>query len=178
MNRPPAPDGGEFGFIARHFAPLARGEPGAFDLTDDAAVLTPEPGRQTVVTTDVLVSGVHFLPDTPPADVAHKALSVNLSDLAAMGARADAYTLGVAVPRGADSPDDAWWDAFCGRLAALQAHTGVVLVGGDTVSTPGPLSLSVTALGSVPAGRALRRAGAAAGDLVCLSGTVGDAALG
>ncbi|MCP5369023.1 MAG: thiamine-phosphate kinase [Hyphomicrobiales bacterium] len=168
---------GEFAIIARHFAPLAAGEPGALGLLDDAAVLDIPPGQQVVVTTDCLVAGVHFLAEATAAEVAHRALAVNLSDLAAMGAAPRAYTLALALPENLRKSED-WIAAFSETLNAVQGEFGIVLAGGDTVSTPGPLTVTVTALGTVAAGRALRRGGAAAGEGVFVSGTVGDAALG
>jgi thiamine-monophosphate kinase len=169
----PLPD--EFSLIARYFAPLAEGRAGAEGLTDDAAFLTLDPAQELVVTADALVAGVHFLSQDPPALVARKALRVNLSDLAAKGARPLAYFMTAAFPPGVD---EAWLAAFCSGLAADQAEYGVALMGGDTTSTPGPLTLSITALGQVPRGRALKRRAAKAGDAVVVSGTLGDAALG
>lgn len=166
---------GEFGRIARLLGPLAAGFPGALALTDDAAVFAPPPGRDLVVTTDAMVEGVHYLADDPPADVAAKLLRVNLSDLAAMGADPLAYTLTTALPR---AVDDGWLAAFAEGLAADQARFGIALMGGDSVSVPGVPVLSVTAVGTVPAGRAVRRAGARAGDVVAVTGTIGDAAFG
>ncbi|MBT5108862.1 MAG: thiamine-phosphate kinase [Rhodospirillaceae bacterium] len=166
---------GEFERIARYFAPLAAGFPGAFGLTDDAAVLAPSPGHEFAVTTDTIVEGVHFVGDEPPAQIAAKMLRVNLSDIAAMGARAVAYTLNVAL-----RPDvnDDWLDGFCAGLRADQDKFGVHLMGGDSVATHGPVVLTVTAFGEAPCGRALRRNGATPGDLIFVSGTIGDAALG
>ncbi|MBT3361102.1 MAG: thiamine-phosphate kinase [Rhodospirillales bacterium] len=170
MTRP-----GEFEVIRRHFAPLAQSFPGALNLTDDAAVLDVPEGRELVVTSDALVSGVHFLADDPPADIAAKALRVNLSDLASMGAQPLAYTLAAAL---SDVIDDEWLRAFAEGLGRDQVEFGIGLIGGDTVATPGPLTLSICAFGSVPKGRALRRSGANPGDLVFVSGTIGDATLG
>lgn len=174
---PPAADGrlGEFGRIDRFFKPLAAGSPGSLGLTDDAALFGLAPGRELVVTTDAVVGGVHFLPGDPPAEVAVKALGVNVSDLAAMAADPLGYTLALAMPKGCD---DAWLAAFAGGLAEAQRLFAIGLLGGDSVATPGPLVVSVTALGTVPAGRALRRNGARAGDAVFVTGTLGDAALG
>ncbi|MFN8927640.1 MAG: thiamine-phosphate kinase, partial [Rhodospirillales bacterium] len=166
---------GEFGRIARLLRPLAAGFPGALALTDDAAVFAPPPGRDLVVTTDAMVEGVHYLPDDPPGDVAAKLLRVNLSDLAAMGADPLAYTLTTALPR---SVDDGWLAAFAAGLAADQVRFGIALMGGDSVSVPGVPVLSVTAVGTVPAGRAVRRGGARAGDAIAVTGTIGDAAFG
>jgi len=166
---------GEFELIAKYFAPLARGEPGAFGLTDDAAMTTPKPGHDTVVTTDTIVAGVHFFPDDPPATIAQKALRVNVSDLAAKGAVPRAYVLAAALPA---PVDEEWLGAFVAGLKRDQKRFGIALVGGDTVATPGPLTLSITAFGDVPRGKMLRRAGARAGDDVWVSGTIGDAGLG
>ncbi|HEV7370933.1 thiamine-phosphate kinase [Arenibaculum sp.] len=180
---PPASDGprpagdrlGEFDRIDRFFRPLAAGNPASLGLTDDAALLALAPDRELVVTTDALVEGVHFLPGDPPADVAVKALGVNVSDLAAMAADPLGYTLALAMPRGCD---DAWLEAFAGGLAEAQRLFAIALLGGDSVATPGPLVISVTAMGTVPKGRALRRGTARAGDAVFVTGTFGDAALG
>lgn len=165
----------EFELIARYFAPLARGSAGAEGLTDDAAFIDVDPAMALVVTADALVAGVHFRPEDPPGLVARKALRVNLSDLAAKGARPLGYLLTITLPRHLDA---AWVEAFCAGLAADQAEFGITLMGGDTTSTPGPLTLSITAFGTVPRGRALKRSAAQAGDTVVVSGTIGDAALG
>lgn len=170
MKRP-----GEFDLIAKYFAPLAAGMPGALGLGDDAAIITPAPGREIVTTVDALTEGVHFLPDDPPGDIARKMLRCNLSDLAAMGARPIGYLMTTALN---DRVDEAWLAAFVAGLAQDQREFGIGLLGGDTTSTPGLLSLTVTAFGDVPAGRALRRNGSRAGDLVMVSGTIGDGALG
>jgi thiamine-monophosphate kinase len=163
---------GEDSLIARYFRPLAT-DPGAFDLGDDAAVLKSS-GDELVVTTDAIVEGVHFLPDDPPDTVARKALRVNLSDLAAKGAAPAGFVLTLAVR----SPDDAWLAPFARALGQDAEHFQCPLLGGDTVSTPGPLMISIAAFGRVPSGKMIRRAGAAAGDRVVVSGTIGDAALG
>lgn len=172
-------DLGEFDIIRRFFAPLAAATPGAFGLVDDAAVLTVPPGRLPVVTTDTLVSGVHF-PDDEGADViGERALAVNVSDLAAMAASPLAYTLALALPTAwGASIRERWLDAFVSGLDRGQHRFSIALVGGDTVATPGPLTITVTALGSVEAGRELRRSTARAGDIVHVTGTIGDAALG
>lgn len=170
---------GEFDIIARHFAPLAAGLPGALGLLDDAALIDPGPGQTLVVTTDTVVAGVHFPHDAEPEQVAAKVLGVNLSDLAAMGAQPLAYLLAAALPAGWPVGElERWLSRLVGRLAADQATFGVALIGGDTVATPGPLSLTVTAIGAVAAGRALLRSGARVGDRIFVSGTIGDAALG
>jgi thiamine-monophosphate kinase len=160
----------EFDLIARLFAPLATA-PGAFGLRDDAAAIPPRAGHDLVVTTDALVAGVHFLGDDPPQTVAKKALRVNLSDLAAKGAEPAGYLLALSLPRAIDV---AWLEAFARGLSEDQRTFGLLLLGGDTTSTPGPLTLAITALGHLPSGTMLRRAGAAPGDAVFVSGTIGD----
>ncbi len=178
MDRPvlSAQDSREFDLIARLFEPLARGYSGALGLRDDAALLAPpDHDTQRVVTTDCLVAGVHFNADDPPASIAAKALRVNLSDLAAMGAAPEAYTLAVAIPKGTAQD---WLDAFAHQLGEDQAQYAVSLIGGDTVSTPGPMTLSITAIGQVPAQQALQRSTASPGDNIYVSGTLGDGALG
>jgi thiamine-monophosphate kinase len=164
----------EDGLIARFFRPLAT-TPGAAGLMDDAATYTPPAGHDLVLTTDAVVAGVHFFPEDPPAAIARKALRVNLSDLAAKGARPVGYLLTVGLP--ADWTAQ-WLEAFAGGLAADQQAYGIPLLGGDTVKTPGPVFVSITAMGVVPEGRALRRSGAAAGDRIYVSGTIGDGAVG
>lgn len=165
----------EFGRIARFFAPLAAGFPGALGLTDDAALVAPGEGRELVVTTDALVADVHFRSQDPPDLIARKALRVNLSDLAAMGAVPICYTLATILP---DACGEEWLAAFVRGLAADQAEFKIALAGGDSVRTPGPATLSITAIGAVETGRALRRSGARPGDRVYVSGTIGDGALG
>jgi thiamine-monophosphate kinase len=165
---------GEFEFIARRLRPLATA-PGALALADDAALLDPRPGMQLVLTKDAMVAGVHFLADDPPGRIAQKLLRVNLSDLAAMGATPIGYLLALARPR---AIEDDWLAAFCAGLADDNAAFGISVLGGDTVSTPGPLTLSLTAIGEVPTGEALLRDGARPGDDIWVSGTLGDAALG
>jgi thiamine-monophosphate kinase len=164
---------GEFDLIGRYFAPLAG--PGAFGLGDDAAVLTPTPGRQLVYTADAIIAGVHFLEDDPAGDVGAKLLGVNLSDLAAMGAEAVGYLITTAWPR---DLNEAWIAAFAQGLAEGQAAYSVTLLGGDTVATAGPLSLSLMAIGELPTDSALRRNGARAGDHIYVSGRIGDAGVG
>ena len=163
----------EFALIARHFRPLAG--PGALDLQDDAAIVAPPAGRDLVLTIDAMVAGVHFLPDDPPDLVARKLLRVNLSDLAAKGAVPLGYLMTVSTPR--STPDD-WFAGFAAGLAHDQAAFGITLLGGDTTSTPGPVSLSLTAIGHVAPGAMVRRTGAAPGDGVWVTGTIGDGALG
>ena len=162
----------EDNLIARYFRPLAT-DPGAFGLTDDAAVLKAD-GFDIVVNTDAIVEGVHFLPDDPADTIARKALRVNLSDLAAKGATPAGFVLTLALR----DTDEAWLSEFARGLGEDAAAFGCPLLGGDTVSTPGPLMISVTALGRVPVGKMVRRFGAAVGDLVVVTGSIGDAALG
>lgn len=164
----------EFGLIAAHFAPLAAARPGAFGLEDDAAAIPVPPGRTLVAAADALVAGVHFHAGDSAETAAARALRCNLSDLAAMGAAPHGYLLCLALPR---ETREEWVAAFAAQLARDQAEFGIALLGGDTAATPGPLTISVTALGFVEEGRLLRRSGARPGDLVCVSGTVGDAAL-
>ena len=165
----------EFETIAALFRPLTGGAPEAADLLDDAAFLPPRPGQELVVTTDALVEGVHFLPDDPPDLVARKLLRVNLSDLAAKAAEPFGYLLTVAWPPHWGEGHRA---AFARGLAEDQARYGVRLLGGDTVSTPGPFTASLTAFGYAPEGRVVRRSGARPGDAVYVSGTIGDGWLG
>jgi len=164
---------GEFERIRRFFAPLAG--PGGLGLLDDAAVVNCRAGRCLVVTADAIVAGVHYLPEDPPYLVARKLLRVNLSDLAAMGARPLHYMLTTALPAalGAD-----WVSEFARGLAEDQDRFGIELLGGDSVATPGPAVLSLTAIGEVEEGMEIRRDGARTGDLVWASGTIGDAFLG
>tara|TARA_Y100000588_G_scaffold323681_1_gene356382 strand:- start:124 stop:1146 length:1023 start_codon:yes stop_codon:yes gene_type:complete len=166
---------GEFDRIDRFLKPLAAGFEGSLNLTDDAALLAPIPGEEHVVTLDTMVEGTHFLPDTDPEQLAQKLLRVNLSDLAAMGARPVAYFLSLTLP---DKCDERWLHAFSDGLSRDQETFGLHLAGGDTTSTKGPLVISITIIGSVPAGQAFRRSGAKAGDAIMVSGTVGDGYLG
>jgi thiamine-monophosphate kinase len=163
---------GEDDLIARYFRPLATHE-GAFGLIDDAAVLK-SPGEDIVVTTDAVVAGVHFLQTDPPDTIARKALRVNLSDLAAKGAAPAGFVLTLAIPK----VDEAWLQPFAQALGEDAETFGCPLLGGDTVSTPGPLTLSITAFGKVPSGTMIRRDRARPGDLIVVTGTIGDAALG
>jgi thiamine-monophosphate kinase len=169
------PEPAEFALIARHFRPLAAATPGALALSDDAALLDPPEGRTLVLAADAMVAGVHFLPDDPPATIGRKLLRVNLSDLAAMGAVPLGYLMTTALAR---DTGDAWLAAFSAGLAEDQALYGCGLLGGDTVSTTGPVTLSLTIIGAVTKGSALRRNGARAGDALWVSGTIGDGALG
>jgi len=165
---------GEFELIRRYFAPLAN-DPGSLGLTDDAAVLTPAPGSDLVLTKDVLAANVHFFADDAPEAIAAKALRVNLSDLAAKGARPRGYLLGLALP--ADWTTG-WLERFCRGLSADQCVYDIQLLGGDTIRSGNGLQVSITAIGEVEPGKAVRRSGARAGDLVFVTGTIGDAAAG
>lgn len=172
--KPPA-ERGEFALIADFFRPLAEGDRRALALGDDAAVIEERAGSDLVVTADALIGGVHFLRDDPPAAVAKKALRVNLSDLAAMGAEPFGYFLTIAL---AETCDERWLEGFVNGLAEDQQRFGCRLLGGDTVSTPGPVAISLTAMGRTAAGAALRRDGARPGERVFVTGTIGDATLG
>ncbi|WP_374305008.1 thiamine-phosphate kinase [Ferrovibrio sp.] len=167
---------GEFELIARYFAPLAADAPGAFGLRDDAAVIALPAGEELVVTTDAMLDGVHFLIKDGAARIARKLLRVNLSDLAAKGARPIGYQLAIALPE--ELANDEWLSAFCGGLAQDQKAFGIALYGGDTVRSPDRLMLNVTAFGAVPAGMMLRRGLAQTGDDLYVTGSIGDAALG
>lgn len=163
---------GEDDLIARYFQPLAT-DPGAFGLIDDAAILKGS-SDDLVVTTDAIVEGVHFLPDDPPETIARKALRVNLSDLAAKGAAPAGFVLTLALRE----VNEHWLTPFARALGEDARAFACPLLGGDTVATPGPLMISITAFGRVPAGRMVRRSGALAGDAVVVTGTIGDATLG
>jgi thiamine-monophosphate kinase len=168
-----SPRPGEDELIKRYFAPIAG--PDGLGLADDAALLRPPAGDDLVLTTDALVAGVHFFADDPPGAIAQKALRVNLSDLAAKGARPLGFLLALALPK--DWTED-WLEKFADGLAADAKTYGCPLAGGDTVATPGPLTLSVTAYGAVPSGRMAARTGVRPGDRIYVTGTLGDAALG
>jgi thiamine-monophosphate kinase len=164
----------EFGIIARYFAPLAK-DAGAFALKDDAAVVSPRPGFDLVVTTDQIADGTDFLPGDPAQTVAQKALRVNLSDLAAKGAQPEYYLLNLALPR---AVTEEWLAHFAAGLSDGQRQFGVSLLGGDISATEGPLSICVTAFGFVAQGRMVKRSGAQDGDAVYVTGTIGDSAGG
>lgn len=170
-----APLPGEFDLIARYFAPLARNAPGALGLRDDAATFTPPAGCELVLTVDALTADLHFLRSDPPDLVARKLLRVNLSDLAGKGAKPLGYLMTTAFDR---SVDEAWVKGFTEGLAQDQETFGLVLLGGDTTATPGPLMLTATLIGAVPTGRALRRTGARPGDRILVTGTIGDGHFG
>lgn len=165
---------GEFELIDRYFRPLAT-DPDAFGLKDDAALYRQRPGEDLVLTADIVVEGIHFLPDDAAASVARKALRVNLSDLAAKGAEPYGYLLALALP---EDWTTAWLAGFARGLAEDQARYGVTLLGGDTSRASGALTIAITAIGRVPKGEIVRRAGARAGDVIFVSGTIGDGALG
>jgi thiamine-monophosphate kinase len=160
--------------IARHFAPIAT-HPGALGLSDDAAFIKPPAGCDLVLQTDALVGGVHFFPDDAAHTIASKALRVNLSDLAAKGAKPLGFLLSLALPAGLG---DGWLADFANGLRGDAVLFGCPLFGGDTTFTPGPATISISMFGGVPEGTMVRRAGAKPGDLVFVSGTIGDAALG
>lgn len=160
----------EFDIIARYFAPLAI-SPGAFGLKDDAAIMRARPGFDLVVTTDQTAQGTDFFAEDPPGTVAQKALRVNLSDLAAKGAKPEYYLLNLALPR---PVREAWLADFTRGLSEDQRQFGISLLGGDTSATDGPLSISITAMGFVPEGRMVKRSGAKVGDAVYVTGTIGD----
>ena len=160
---------GEFDLIARYFTRPVRHA--ALGVGDDCALLAPRPGMQLAISSDMLVEGRHFFADVDPEALGHKALAVNLSDLAACGARPQAFTLALALPR----VDETWLSGFSRGLLALADAHGCELVGGDT--TQGPLNICITVFGEVPPGQALLRSGARAGDDIYVSGTLGDARL-
>ena len=164
---------GEFERIARFFAPLA--VPGALGLADDVALIDGPAGEDYVLTTDTIVEGIDYFPDEPAGQVAQKLLRVNLSDLAAKGAEPLFYLLTTVLPA---TRDEAWLEAFAAGLAADQEEFGIGLLGGDSSATPGPTTLSATAIGRIAKGKAVLRSGARAGDLIFVSGTLGDSALG
>lgn len=160
----------EFDLIAKYFTrPTTRVSLG---VGDDCALMTPSPGMQIAISCDMLVSGTHFFADADPAMLGHKSLAVNLSDLAAMGARPIACTMALSLPK----PDEPWLKAFAEGFFALADEHGCELIGGDT--TRGPLNICVTVFGEVPIGQALRRDAAQVGDDIWVSGTLGDARLG
>jgi thiamine-monophosphate kinase len=161
--------------VGTYLAPLSAGFAGALGLKDDCAVLVPTPGHELVLKTDPVVAGVHFLADDDPADIAWKALAVNVSDLAAKGATPRIYLMALSL---AEAPEREWMARFAEGLGAAQRAFGIHLAGGDTDRTPGHFSIAMTVIGEVPAGRMVRRAAAEVGDALYVSGTLGDAALG
>ena len=168
---------GEFDLIQRFFKAGAdamhsnNGKGIALGIGDDCALLWPVAGEEIAITSDMLVEGRHFLPNANPELLGRKALAVNLSDLAAMGARPIGFTLAIALPK----IDTVWLDAFARGLFAVANQYSCPLIGGDT--TAGPLTISITALGNIPSGKAIRRSGAQVGDEIWVSGCVGDARL-
>lgn len=165
----------EFNWIEHYFLPLTNGQSSALNLKDDAALLRIENGYELVITTDTLNEQIHFLTDTPAHLIAQKALAVNLSDIAAMGAKPLAYSLALSLPQ---HTNDAWLKDFCDGLQIIQSAHDCYLLGGDTTRTNGPLSLSITAYATVRQGAALTRNSAIAGDTLYVTGTIGDAYLG
>jgi len=169
----------EHELIERYFAPLSGGvASGAFGLLDDVGVMSPFPhGFDRLATVDTLVAGVHFFADDAPEDIAWKALAVNVSDIVAKGGAPADYLLALSLPETGAYGDD-WLAAFAKGLQEAQTHFRCMLLGGDTVRTPGPLGISITLLGVAPVTQMVRRQGAKSGDLVYVSGHIGDAALG
>lgn len=165
---------GEFSLIAKYFQPLAKGTEGAFGLLDDAALYRPASGSELVLTLDTIAADVHFGADDAAESIARKALRVNLSDLAAKGAEPVGYLLSLALP---DDWTEKWVGRFARGLAADQRKYGIGLLGGDTTRASGGLTITVTAVGSVPKGKMVLRSGARPGDVIFVSGTIGDAAL-
>lgn len=163
----------EFELIAKLFAPLSG--PGAYGLTDDVATIRVPDGEELIVTADLLSAGVHFRAEDEPRLIAKKALRVNISDLGAKGAKPVGYLLSLALPRNWTTP---WIESFAAGLREDQSEFSVSLMGGDTTSTDGPLIVAITAFGTVPSGTMIRRNGAKPGDLVFVSGTIGDAGAG
>lgn len=165
---------GEFNIIEKYFLPLARGHKEVAGFQNDAAVLDISFGKQLVVTSDTLTAGTHFFDNQSAETIAKKALRTNLSDLAAMGSKPYCYQLCLSLPE----PDEAWIEEFTNALKSDQLRYGIFLSGGDTTSTNGPLSISITAMGLVEEGKAVLRSGAEVGDLIFLTGSVGDAYCG
>ncbi len=165
----------EFDLIARYFAPLSESLPGALGLTDDVGILHVPEGRELVVSADTIVAGVHFPEDMGAADIARRALRVNLSDIAAKGATPWAYTMALQLT---DAVDTAWLQDFTNALADDQKAFGPALLGGDTTRTPGPLAISINIFGQTIENKSIKRSGASVGDDVYVTGTVGDSMLG
>ncbi len=162
----------EFSAIEKYFRPLTEGHD---DLQDDAAILAVPPGMDLVISSDTMNAGTHFMEDAAPGNIAHKVLRASISDLAAMGADPFAYQLNMAFPA---APDEEWLEKFTHALCDDQKHFKIFCSGGDTTTIKGPLSVSITAMGFVPTGKAIRRSGARAGDRLILTGPVGDALIG
>ena len=166
---------GEGDIIATYLAPLARKHEGALGLADDCAVLSPRPGTDLVLTTDAIAAGVHFLPDDAPEDIAWKALAVNVSDLAAKGATPLVYQMALSFP---ELPSRETMERLSAGLQEAQDALGIVLSGGDTDRRPGPLTITIVAIGELPSGTLVKRSGARPGDRLFVSGTLGDSAFG
>ena len=166
---------GEFEIISKIFQPLTRGFKGAYNLKDDCASIALESHREFVISSDTLVAGVHFFPDDPPLSVGHKALAVNISDISSKGAKPYAYTLSIAIPQWVD---ECWLQSFADGLSESQSLYDIILIGGDTVSTPGPLTISITIFGKIDKNKMVKRFGAADEDFICVTGTIGDSYLG
>ncbi len=161
--------------IATYLAPLTAGFPGAFNLSDDCAALPVAEGLELIVTTDAVAASVHCFADDAAGDIAWKALAVNVSDLVAKGAEPYAYTMALSFP---EPPERVWMEAFAAGLSAAQTAFGLTLAGGDSDVRPGPLSVTITAFGILPKGGMVRRSGATAGDVIFVTGTIGDSGLG
>ena len=166
---------GEEDLVQTILAPLAAGYPNAFGLKDDCATISLPPGLDLVVKTDPIAAGVHFFADDDPADIGWKSLAVNVSDLAAKGATPLGYVMALSFPV---TPERAWMERFAAGLGEAQSAFGMHLMGGDTDKRPGPVSIAVTAFGTVAAGRMIRRGSARPGDKIYVTGTIGDAYLG
>ncbi len=166
----------EFSVIDKYFRPLAKEFAGALDLCDDAALLAVPPGQELVVTKDLIVSGIHFIGDEPPAQISQKSLRVKLSDFAAKGATPLAYSMGLAWLD--KNFTESWIADFTQGLGADQKQFQIHLLGGDTTRSQNDLVISITAYGLVPQGQMVRRNGARAGDHIFVTGTIGDAGLG
>jgi thiamine-monophosphate kinase len=162
----------EFSLIDRFFKRQTANKPVTLGIGDDCALLKISQDYELAITTDTMVENVHFFADCDPSDLGHKLLAVNLSDLASMGAKPLAVTLALTVPK----VDENWLQAFADSFFALAERYSVDLIGGDTTS--GPLTLTVTALGLVPTGQTIKRSAAKSGDIICVTGNLGDAGLG
>lgn len=169
----PLPD--EFGLISKYFKPLAADFPGALGLTDDAALIAHKPGNQIVVTADALVAGIHFFPGDPADLIIKKAIRTNLSDLAAMGAEPVAILSCLCLPK---ETSVEWMELFAKGIKSDLAEFGIALIGGDLVATDGPLTIAITAFGEIKEKSAILRSNARSGDIIWVSGTLGDSAFG
>lgn len=165
----------EFGIISKYFAPLTQSSSGAFGLKDDAAVISPESGYDLVITKDAIIENVHFLPSDSAFDIAVKLMAVNLSDLAAKGAKPVGYFLAIMFPK---NTSEKWLEEFASGISNMIKLYGGAVLGGDTTSHNGALALSLTAIGQVKTGAMIKRSGAKTGDDIYVSGTIGDSFLG